>query len=56
MDTVSGTRGMHPNTEMTVIGYLIAATIAVAVLPLAPFVLLYLLVDRVTGVGSDRGR
>jgi len=41
---------------MTVIGYLIAGTIAIAALPLIPFFLLYLLVDRVTGVGSDRGR
>ncbi|WP_161625238.1 DUF7535 family protein [Halosimplex carlsbadense] len=56
MDTVSQMRGLHPNGEMAIIGYLIGATIAIAVLPLVPFILLYLLIDRLTGVGSDRGR
>lgn len=52
MDTVSRTRGLHPNGEMAVIGYLIGATIALALLPLLPVILLYLVVDWITS--SDR--
>ncbi|MFC7143011.1 hypothetical protein ACFQMA_25265 [Halosimplex aquaticum] len=49
MDTTSKMRGLHPNAEMSFIGYAIAAVILVGMLPLLPFFLLWLLVDRITG-------
>ncbi|WP_449404993.1 DUF7535 family protein [Halosimplex halophilum] len=53
MDTVSKMRGLHPNSEMAIIGYVIGALIALAMLPLLPFFLLYLLADWLTSVGRD---
>lgn len=58
-DTTSLSRGMHPNSEMTAVGYIMAGVLLVLLLPLAPLLLLYLLIDRLgSGAESedDRGR
>ncbi|WP_436928026.1 DUF7535 family protein [Halosimplex amylolyticum] len=53
MDTTSKMRGLHPNGEMSFIGYTIAAILVVGMLPLLPFFLLWLLVDRITSGGEQ---
>lgn len=45
--------GYHPNGEMSLIGYVIGAGVLVVLLPLAPFILLYLAVDWLTGSTSN---
>lgn len=50
---------MHGNSEMTVIGYLMAAIMLVVVLPLLPIILLLFLLDRLLGPtnrGGEPGR
>lgn len=57
-DTVSRSRGLHGNSEMTVIGYVMAAILLVVVLPLLPIFLMLYLVDRLVRVstgGDERG-
>ncbi|WP_415383587.1 hypothetical protein [Halosimplex sp. TS25] len=53
MDTVSKSRGMYPNGEMSMIGYGIAAILFVGLLPLLPFFLLYYVVDKLLGSGGE---
>jgi len=53
-DTTSRSRGMHPNSEMTAVGYLMAGILVVLLLPLVPLFLLYLLIDRLgRGTATD---
>ncbi|WP_459190713.1 DUF7535 family protein [Halosimplex sp. J119] len=52
MDTTSKMRGLHPNGEMNLIGYMIAGIIFLGMLPLVPFFLLWLLFDRLTSSGE----
>jgi len=46
-DMVGKVRGAHPMAEMSVFGYLIAALLIPIMLPLLPFIALYLAYDRV---------
>lgn len=53
--------GYHRNSEMNMIGYVIGAGSAIMLLPLLPFILLYLVVDWLTGAmrsepGADPDR
>lgn len=56
-DTVSRSRGLHGNREMTIVGYVMAAILLVVVLPLLPIFLLLYLIDRLVApsTGSDEG-
>lgn len=51
-DTVSRNRDLHGNSEMTIIGYLIAAVMLVIVLPLLPIIVLLYLIDKLVGRGD----
>ncbi|MFD1644134.1 DUF7535 family protein [Haloarchaeobius litoreus] len=39
MSTLSESAGMHPDASMSAIGYIIAALLALVLLPLAPIIL-----------------
>lgn len=54
-DTVSRNRDLHGNSEMTIIGYLMAAIMLVVVLPLLPIVLLLFIIDRLLGPSNPGG-
>lgn len=55
-DSTSQNLGMHGNAEMNAIGWIIGLGCALLLIPLAPFVLAYLVVDWIVGeAGPDRG-
>jgi hypothetical protein len=49
------TEGSKPNIQMNAIGYLIAAGLLVLALPLLPFLLVYIVFDRLLGSGDGGG-
>ncbi|MFB6141595.1 MAG: hypothetical protein ABEJ26_14315 [Halosimplex sp.] len=51
---LSAMRGLHPNSEMTVIGYTVFTLLLVVILPLLPFFLLYWVVDAFVGDDDRR--
>ena len=55
MDTTSRMRGLHPNSQISTLGFLIAGVIFPGMIPLLPFFLRYLLVDWATSAGRYRG-
>ncbi|WP_246971386.1 DUF7535 family protein [Natribaculum luteum] len=52
--TVTGSNPYGPTVEMSIIGYLIVAGIAVVLLPVLPFLLAVWLVVRIASMGPER--
>ena len=52
MSTLSESRGMGPNAPMSAIGYLIAALLALVLLPLAPIILVAWLALKIAEAAS----
>ncbi len=52
--TVTGSNPYDPTVEMSIIGYLIVAGIAVVLLPVLPFLLAVWLVVRIASLGSEQ--
>jgi hypothetical protein len=48
-DNISRQSGLQPNAEMSVIGFIVAAGSLLLFLPVAPFIALFWLFDRLTG-------
>lgn len=55
-DQVSRNSGAAPNSEMGVIGYALAAGVAIALLPVLPFLAALWLLRKFAGGNPDRGR
>jgi hypothetical protein len=58
--TLSESEGMHPNAPMSAIGYIIAALLALVLLPLAPIILVAWLAVKIAeaagGESEEEGR
>ena len=48
-DNIGRMSGLQPNAEMSAIGFIVAAGSLLLFLPLAPFIALFWLFDRLTG-------
>ncbi|WP_256297702.1 DUF7535 family protein [Haloarchaeobius salinus] len=55
MSTVGKSVGMHPDASMSAIGYIIAALLALILLPLAPIVLFVWLAMKITEGARGEG-